>query len=284
MQHCSFFLSFFPSLPPCKVPAQPNTFLLYGLEAVQDCSYLVYMEFGHLQLFMLATSNFSQPKSPRTCSMGWLSWAHMHPESRRLMPSRLKFYVSPWRDLGKGKALKVVCGAKPFSHGRNNPLHVGIVPAYFFFLNGPYWQYPKCRQIFPNHLGPTCAAEESLFVWEEAITAVMIWTSLVRGLWSCSNVQASNGQDLVKWAHGLFKKCQREITSTSFYESGLGEFIFLPVLPVLKLWFCSTCRVSKCMWLNSLLGFLCFYFLCHKISILAHLAGLYCARLNKIFT
>lgn len=80
---------------------------------------------------------------------------------------------------------------------------------------------------------------------------------------------------------GQVKKCQRGVISTSFCESGVGQFCCLSVPPVLKL---RISLVSKRMLLNSLLESSCFCLLGHKISVSACLAGLYCARLIKTST
>lgn len=72
----------------------------------------------------------------------------------------------------KGQVLKVIRWAEPPSQGREDPLHVGVIPAYHFFVNGPYGQYPQSRHSFRERSAPACAAGES-FLFRKSLSLLL---------------------------------------------------------------------------------------------------------------
>lgn len=144
-----FFFSFSFSifLLPSSLQKSQLSLILYS-EAVQDCFYWGYVEFGHLWL----------PNLSGCAGQGRESQALVDPTHRTAMPLGINSCTSPGKEnsVGKGKASKAGCWAKPFSHGRRDPHHVGAILS--------LWKIPKSRQSFQKHSAPACAATESFIL------------------------------------------------------------------------------------------------------------------------
>lgn len=89
---------------------------------------------------------------------GWAGRVCILAAGHRCLPCPRERKVRKASDTGKGKALKVVCWAKPFSHGSNDPLHIGVV------LLTPSFNTPNLGNLFKStQLPPALLKKAFLF-------------------------------------------------------------------------------------------------------------------------